>query len=68
MLVVQLNDFLHCRRQLDEKSAEVSRLREIAAQLRGDLNTKVAKEINEAENAQRLKVSTDLIFKISKKN
>jgi len=51
---------VHFRLQLDDKNTEIARLREIAAQLRGDLNTKVAREINEAENAQRIKASIQL--------
>nr|CAB3264113.1 myosin heavy chain, non-muscle-like [Phallusia mammillata] len=43
------------RNQIEEKNLEISRLREIAAQLRGDLNTRLAREVSEAENAQRIK-------------
>ena len=56
-ILVIVDEIICFRLQVDDKNNEVSRLREIAAQLRGDLNTKVAKEINEAENAQRIKVS-----------
>ncbi|CAK8684441.1 unnamed protein product [Clavelina lepadiformis] len=55
------------RSQVEDKSLEISRLREIAAQLRGDLTTRVAKEINEAENAERKKAE-DKIEAISREN
>jgi len=53
---VIVHGLLSNRTSNQEKSAEVSRLREIVAQLRGELNTTVAREVNEAENAQRIKV------------
>lgn len=44
------------RSQIESKNNEISRLREVTAQLRGELSTKIAREINEAENVQRIKV------------